>query len=156
MGFWKTLILAILNTVNPAISFMGSIIEYVTSESKNERKISTLNLISNLIPGGFIKDVSVGILTDALRVDYLSEAVNKTVPYNNVVLKCDICGIYSHYFIRKDNKIKCSNCFEENVKKHCESNSKIYLISDNINKFHEDLSNSNNMIPNSFLDNKMI
>ena len=39
------------------------------------------------------------LVSDIIEAGSLNEAVNESVPYNDVVLKCARCDIHSHYYI---------------------------------------------------------
>ena len=132
MGFWSNILMAILSVVNPVLGFIGSTIKYVTSEAKNAGFFFLVDIVGNMLPGGFAKDLAVGMVSDAIEATSISSAVEQVVPFNNIILKCERCGTNSHYFVKKEGLITCKDCFRNNVESNFERKDKIYLLKNNI------------------------
>jgi len=152
MGFWSNLLMAILSVINPIIGFIASTVKYVISEAKNAGFVYLIDVISNILPGGFIKDLAAGMISDAVEVFSLKSAVDEVIPFNNIILTCERCGSNSHYFVKKDGLITCKDCFRNNVESEIERPNKIYLIKNNIRTIkHEFLTLNKESVTSKFI-----
>lgn len=128
MGFFSNLLLAVVSVVNPALGLIGSVIKYVTSEVKNAATGLILSIASTFLPGGFVKDLIVGSMIDAIELDSVSSAVEKVVPRNDLALTCQVCGTNTHHYAEDQSIIKCSTCIEKRVDKKVEHNDRIFVL----------------------------
>lgn len=127
MNFWSNVLIAVLSVIHPAIAFAGSIVKYLTSAPEKLGFCFLLNVVRQIIPGGFLKDIAFGVLSDLVLVDTFSSAIKKIMPFSNIVLKCDSCDVYTHYYIRKDERILCRKCLEDNLGDEIRMDDKIYI-----------------------------
>jgi len=162
MNLLSKLLLAVTSSIiNPSIGFIGSIIEYITSEEKNAGTVFLMDLASNILPGGFITNLSLGLITDAFRCDYLTEGVNKTIPFSNITLKCDSCNKYTNYYVQNRSLISCNDCFERGIENRVKEINGIYVFDKTIYELEQNVkvknaNISNNIIDNNIIDNRMI
>lgn len=146
MGFWSNVLIAILSTINPALGLLGNIVKYVVSPPKRAWTGFVLDIFSQLIPGGFAKNLAAGMVSDVMEMNSLSSTVSRITPYNNLVLMCDICGKDTHYYARNDGIIKCEHCLKKNLKERVSRKDKIYVFNNSINRVHEELRYNNSLI----------
>jgi hypothetical protein len=133
MGFLSNLFMAVLGAINPIIGLCGSFVRYVTDDSEHAGSSLMLDIVSGLLPGGFIKDLAVGTFADAFfEANSIEEATNNVVQYNDIIMKCDNCDEYSHYYAKFDNEIRCKNCLDIKLDRITNSRSKIYLRKEKI------------------------
>lgn len=112
MGFWSNVLMAIVSTINPTIGFLGSIVKYIVSPPTGRTWTSfVVNIFSQFIPGAFVKNLVAGMVCDIIEATSLSSAVNQITPYNNLVLKCDLCKKYTHYYVRNNGVMCCFRPF---------------------------------------------
>jgi len=156
MGFLKNMFMAILSAFNPLLGFIGSVIEYITSSSNNSITSFLLNVVNSIIPmpniaSGFIKDITAGLISDAIEVGTLKEAAEEIVPYNDIALKCDVCGVYKKYFLRENGLIKCKECYEKKLNKEVKHGDKVYIFKNGIYELKDEIvsKNSNKIIYHS-------
>ena len=147
MGFFSNILIAIVSAFNPAIGFFASIVKWITSETQ---KASTfvLELVGNLIPTGNIigdlaKNISIGLFADAMEVGLVKDAAEKSVPRNDITLKCDICGQYRNYYVKDENGIVCKTCFQKNLERKVEYGDKVYIFKNGIYRYHDDIKKYN-------------
>ena len=84
------------------------------------------------------------MVSDAIEASSLNYAVDKVVPHNNIILKCERCGNHSHYYLKKDGLITCKSCFEKNVDTKILKHDRIYLLKNNISIIKNELVNFKN------------
>ncbi len=145
MGFFSNILLVIVSTFNPLFGIIGSVIQYITSDAKNAGKTFLLHLASSIlqlpdIASNFIKDITSGMISDAIEASSTDYAANKTVPINSLVLKCDICDSFTNQYVKSDNLIRCKKCFVKKLDKVINHNDKIYLLKNGIFRLHNELS----------------
>lgn len=143
MGFLSNLLIAILGVINPVLAFTGSAVKYIISSAKNAGFNFVLDLVGVALPGGFVKDLMLGMVSDAIEASSLNSAVNSITPFNDIVLKCDHCSNYSHYYVKRMGNIVCNNCLEKNIDDKIVKNDRIFLLNNNISSVQYDLKEFN-------------
>jgi len=138
--------MAFVSWVNPGIGFIGSVINYITSENNSAEKLFVIDIVSKIIPGGLIKDLIFGVTADILEASEMSSAVNKITPYNDIVLSCHTCHKYTHYYVHRDNKILCSDCLKDEINRKTVFNDRIYVLNQSIYNIHRELFRANKVI----------
>lgn len=146
MGFWSNVLMAIVSTINPAIGFLGSIVKYILSPTKGAWPSFVVNIMSQFIPGGLVKNLVAGMVSDVIEMSSLSGAISQITPYNNLVLICDICRRDTHYYVKNDGLIKCRHCLKKNASKRISRKDKIYIFHNSIDRVHEELRHNNSLI----------
>ncbi len=139
MGFFSNLMIAILGVVNPVLALAGSAVKYITSQAKTAGLCFILDLVSVGMPGGFVKDIMMGVVSDAIEASSLNSAVKSITPFNDIVLKCDHCTSYSHYYVKRSGNIICNKCLEKNIDDKIVQSDKIFLIKNSISSIHNEL-----------------
>ncbi|MCI1779246.1 MAG: hypothetical protein LKI53_04730 [Bacteroidales bacterium] len=139
MGFLSNILMAFLGFIHPIVALVGSTIKYVTSQAKNAGTIFIVDIVANMLPGGFAKDLAAGFVSDAIEALSIDSAVNQVVPQNQISLQCERCGTYSQFYVKKDGLITCKKCFQNNVESNFERKGRIYLLKDNITLIKNEL-----------------
>lgn len=146
MGFWSNVLMAFVSSINPAIGFLGSIVKYIVSPPKRAWSSFVVSIISQFIPGGLVKNLVAGMVSDVIEMSSLSSAVNQITPYNNLVLMCDICGKDTHYYVKNDGVIRCKRCLKKNVSKGITRKDRIYVFQNSICRIQGELRHNNSLI----------
>jgi hypothetical protein len=128
--------MAIAGFFNPAITLFGSIIKFITSNSKNAVLSLAIDLTGMMLPGGLLKDIAVGVVSDIVETTSYERSVKKIIPYNNIILQCYHCGKYTHYYASIKDKITCTKCSQEQLIENNKDVNKIYLFPEHIKHFH--------------------
>lgn len=140
--------MAIVSAINPAIGFFGSVVKWIASGAKKNVPTFILNLASSIIPtgsfvGDFIKDLSIGMVADTIEASSIGEAVDRSIPLNDIALNCDICGIYRRYYVNNENGIVCKDCYTKNLERTVQYDDKIYIFEKGIYKSKETIKRFN-------------
>ncbi|RXQ88502.1 hypothetical protein EO244_15340 [Ancylomarina salipaludis] len=156
MSWWSNILMAIVSLVDPIISpiigIVGSVVKYTVSKAKNAGAVFLFDLASSLLPGGAAKELFAGMISDIIETD-LTSGVKKTVPYNDIALFCGVCNKDTHYYIKdkSDSLIKCSNCFEKNLRKKINFENKVYILENGLYKLdNKRLAFQKSLYSNSF------
>lgn len=153
MRLWSnllsSLLIAIVSTINPTIGFLGSIAKHIAFRTGAIWKGFVVNVFSQFVPGGFVKNLVAGMISDIIVASSLSSAVNEATPCNDLALKCDVCEKYTRYYVKNDGLIKCKDCLEENLDKEITHEDKIYVLRNNVYRVQEKLRYKNSLIVNA-------
>jgi hypothetical protein len=132
--------MAILSVVSPALGLIGSLVKHIVSDSKHALAGFCLDLFGTVLPGGFAKDLAVGVVADAVEASSLHSAVDHVVPMNEVALKCDVCGTWSRFHVRNDGSTKCKRCFERGLDAQVHFSDRIFVMQRGIYQVRSNLS----------------
>jgi len=156
MSFLNQVLFAIVTALNPAVGFMASIVEFITSSSKNAGKIFVAKLFSSTLPGGFVTNLASDIILDIYESNDIENVSEKVVPFNNIVQFCSSCDKSTHYYIYKKNRLLCSRCLGNDLKKYITHDSQVYLLENNVYRISNKLELANKTLENKTLDNRIL
>ncbi len=153
-----------MSALNPALGVFGSIIKWVNSEYDNSDKIFVLDLVGNILPGGFTKDILYGELVDIYESKNLSESVKEVVPYNTISVYCNNCHTLTNYYVSSNGRLLCDSCYANTIDNYV-MQSNIYVARNNIYTLHNSMLTSNEYhnntldsreLPNRNLDGRIL
>jgi predicted transposase YbfD/YdcC len=144
--FAGNFLFVILERINPVIGVVANILKIVISRTDQRLKkdeIFVANLVNPSIPKELAISIVSGMISDAIETDSLNYAINNSIPFNEIVLKCNICSNYSHYYVYINRDIVCSKCFEKKMEKKIAHSNRLFYFKDDAEDLKSTLNDAN-------------
>ena len=126
--------LAALSYLDPVIGFtLGTF----TSAMEDGMSAVILNLMSEMIPGGFIKDIGMAVALEIAATESGAiRAARMIAPHNSVLIRCQNCGTSTSHYLGVNGTILCSSCAGEVIYQKSEHANRLLVYKSNIAVYH--------------------
>jgi hypothetical protein len=133
IGLISNLLIVVLSHFHPVLGLVAGIVRHLVVGARPASQPTeslVAELLSPSIPAEFARSIAEGIISDAVEADSLGYAIKSSVPYNNVLLKCDECREFRHYYVRRSGSILSTRCLVEELDTEVAHQSKVFYFYD--------------------------